>query len=81
MGFYEQQIDPVPSFVFEQFLACLRFSEEGAEFVVATVKISIRLNATHPERIVWWVIWKYNIILGQVFNYITITYFYLNLIL
>ena len=52
MGFYEQQIDPVPSFVFEQFLACLRFSEEGAEFVVATVKISIRLNATHPERIV-----------------------------
>ena len=35
------------------------------------------VNATLPERIVW-VIRKYNIIFGQMFNYITIIYFYSN---
>ena len=41
-GFYKQQIDPVQFSLFEQFLACSLFSEERAEFVVATGKISIK---------------------------------------
>ena len=41
-SYYEQQIDPVQLFVFEQFLASSLFSEKRAEFGVATVKISIR---------------------------------------
>ena len=44
MGFNEKQIDPVQLSVFEQFLACLLLSEKRAEFVVATVKISVRLK-------------------------------------
>ena len=44
MGFYEQQIDPVQLFVFEQVLACSLFSEKRDEFVVTTVKISFRIK-------------------------------------
>ena len=44
MGVYEQQIDPVQLTVFEPFLACSLSSEKRAEFIVATVKISVRLK-------------------------------------
>ena len=43
VGFYEQQINPVQLSVFEHFLACSPFRKR-TEFVLATVKISIRLE-------------------------------------